>query len=135
MNRDRWICVLVIALGAIGIGVVTLSGLPARGAAQTTGAAPASCYDCKDMACDYCPPQAKCKHRNGFCTEVIRNVSQFCVPAVNGEWERCKYRVDDAGACVVLMVNPCTPEAPFCATPREKCGPLGLCIPEGVCIP
>jgi hypothetical protein len=103
--------------------------------AAVAGASPDTCFDCKDMRCDWCPPPAPCVEEHGYCTETVRNLSQFCAPRIGGDWERCKWRVDREGACVVQLLNPCTRERPVCTTEIKSCGPLGVCIPEGVCIP
>jgi hypothetical protein len=103
--------------------------------AEVSGAAPDTCFDCKDMKCDYCPRPKACKALFGYCEETVRNMSQFCEPRIGGQWERCKYRVDDSGSCVIRFMNPCISEVPICWNPVDKCGPLGICIPEGICVP
>jgi hypothetical protein len=102
---------------------------------ELTGAAVDTCFDCKDVICAYCPKPAPCRELGGYCRETVRNLSQFCAPRLNGQWEQCKWRVDPAGSCITELLNPCMPERPACATPIGGCGPMGICIPEGVCIP
>jgi hypothetical protein len=135
MNRRISACVAVGAVALLGVVLVVLAPRPWRDASEITGAAPETCFNCRDLDCGYCPPVAPCKERHGYCTEAVRNTSQMCAPSHEGDWERCKTRFDESGSCVVRLVNPCTREAPICANPVEKCGILASCIPEGVCIP
>jgi hypothetical protein len=136
MKRWRWICGVMMTTWAIGaITVVAVGNGPALDPSEVSGAAPDPCFDCKDFRCAECPKPAPCKELNGYCEETIRNLSQFCAPRTNGQWDRCKFRFDQSAACVVRMMNPCTREHPVCSTQVDKCGPNGVCIPEGLCIP
>jgi hypothetical protein len=132
-ERARWAAAIFVCAAAV-VALAAADG-PGLDPADATGAAIDACFDCKDMKCDWCPRPEPCKEVGGYCRETVRNLSQFCAPRINGQWESCKWRIDDAGTCVARFLNPCTPEHLACTTPLDGCGPLGVCIPEGVCIP
>ena len=136
MDRWRSVCTAVLVTCATGaVGFALRGERPALDPAEINGAAAGPCFDCKDMKCEYCPTLSPCKEEHGYCQETVRNLSQVCVPRINGEWEMCKHRFDDSGSCVTRFLNPCTREHPICNVPLDKCGPMGVCIPEGICIP
>jgi hypothetical protein len=128
--------VLTAVLLACAAGIAALEGLRTCASvdpAVVTGAAPGSCFDCKDVLCGFCATPVGCAHAFGYCHEVVRNVSKFCLARPNAQYDRCKWRVDPAGSCVTELLNPCTPEHVVCASQIAKCGPMGVCIGEGVC--
>jgi hypothetical protein len=127
-----WACVLLVSVAALAAAGVRCVA-PAIDPAAVNGASPVTCFDCKDMDCGFCAPPMRCHHVLGYCYETVRNLSQFCAPRKGGQWENCKWRVDQSGSCVTTLLNPCTPENVVCFTPNSACGPLGTCIPEGVC--
>jgi hypothetical protein len=136
MNRMRALCAWVMASVAVGfVMLAARSAFPAIDPREVSGASPDTCFDCKDLKCDYCAKPDACKESYGYCEETVRSMSQYCEPRFNGQWDRCKTRIDPSGACITRLMNPCTSEHPICWNPVDKCGPLAICIPEGVCIP
>jgi hypothetical protein len=117
-------CVVAIDRGLLG---------PDVDPARMSGAAVDTCFDCKDMLCNSCPSSVPCHESLGYCYETVRSVSRWCAPKPDGLYLHCKWRVDPAGSCVTQLLNPCTPEHVSCTTENSRCGPLGICIAEGVC--
>jgi hypothetical protein len=133
IRRDGlWACML-LACAAATLFMAWGSGIPALDLAEVSGASPSTCYECKDQPCTDCPVPVRCHFVAGYCVENVRNLSQYCVAKPNGPWQNCKWRVDPKGGCVTTLQNPCVPDNLVCVTPVAQCGPLGTCIPEGVC--
>src|SRR5438105_6347157 len=107
---------ILIACAAGAVLMAFASGAPALDLAEVSGAAPTTCYDCRDMPCADCPAPVKCHFVAGYCVENMRNLSQYCVARQGGQWQNCKWRKDPKGGCITSLQNPCVPENVVCVT-------------------
>jgi hypothetical protein len=134
MNARSWIWAgVLLGCAAALVAWDCVEAGPSLDPSEVSGAAAGPCHDCRDMLCGYCAPPVACHEISGYCYETVRNVSKVCMTRPNGPYELCKWRVDDAGSCITQFLNACTPEHPVCVVPLAKCGPMGVCIPEGTC--
>jgi hypothetical protein len=125
--------VLLSACAALVFAVEQGALGPVADPARLAGAAVDTCYQCKDIGCNWCPAPIACREVMGYCSATIRSESKWCAPQQDGPFHRCKWHVDPAGSCVTRFLNPCTPENVRCHAQLDSCGPLGICIAEGVC--